>query len=211
MPCGSSSSPTSGAPVLPRPCSSGRSTFFASSTKDASHDEPRIARTSFSLLALPVTKCTVFGCAAMDAAVRGKDATRRRVAIRRESAPAFRESDRERGTDTTRWNVDAALAIEECSVDGGEALFPFRREKEDTSADQFSRRRVTNRGRFRLVTAACRKCPKLTSQRQIPPDRRAIGDVSTSPRAETKRSLARLNHGRVEIESASPHAHRHAS
>jgi hypothetical protein len=49
----------------------------------------------------------------MDAAVRGKDATRRRVAVRRESAPAFRESDRERGTDTTRWNVDAALAIEE--------------------------------------------------------------------------------------------------
>ena len=28
--------------------------------------------------------------------------------------PAFRESERERGTDTTRWNVDAALAIEEC-------------------------------------------------------------------------------------------------
>jgi hypothetical protein len=99
----------------------------------------------------------------MDAAVRGKDATRRRVAVRRESAPAFRESDRERGTDTTRWNVDAALAIEECGMDRGEALFPFRRPRDTSAHKRQSRVAATsyNPGRpVKQTGDGCRTCSK---------------------------------------------------
>jgi hypothetical protein len=97
----------------------------------------------------------------MDAAVRGTDATRRIRGLC-ESAPAFRASDRERETDTTRWNVDAALAIEVCADDCGEALFAF------FSSPLFRRRtrhvsspRTTSYEPSASNRDGCRKCPKL--------------------------------------------------
>jgi phosphoglycolate phosphatase-like HAD superfamily hydrolase len=120
----------------------------------------------------------------MDAAVRGTDATRR-IRGTRESAPAFRASDRERETDTTRWNVDAALAIEVCADDCGEALFLVACVPK---ADETRQR--TEDDELRTLGVESRRLQKVPETLNVKLRSGArFGVVSTSPRAETEESL----------------------
>jgi hypothetical protein len=123
----------------------------------------------------------------MDAAVRGTDATRRIRGLC-ESAPAFRASDRERETDTTRWNVDAALAIEVCADDCGEALFDLFLVASVPKADET--RQLTEDDELRTLGVDPRRLQKVPETLNVKLRSGArIGGVSTSPRAETEESL----------------------
>jgi hypothetical protein len=129
----------------------------------------------------------------MDAAVRGTDATRRIRGLC-ESAPAFRASDRERETDTTRWNVDAALAIEVCADDCGEALFDLFLVVSVPKADETRQltfyRQLTEDDELRTLGVESRRLQKVPETLNVKLRSGArIGGVSTSPRAETEESL----------------------